>query len=131
MPVRLIAMCSLVLLLAGCTATAPPSLPGLVHKDFPVYAPSTYKDSMGGKSGPDVGVLTHEGITWWLKTDDPRDKVVAFYNSRLPSAEKKEEDGSTLFTYKFPGAEEGEYIQVSIKDHEFAISEELKIGKRK
>lgn len=124
----------LTLLLVACGPAAPPELEGAVNKEhIPVYAPSSLDPEQalaGAELGGDDGWFYSK--YWDLKTDDPPEKVVAFFQTALPKAKKRQEGDTTVFTWSdFPGAEKGEDIEIYVKKGEISIHETLKAGKHK
>jgi hypothetical protein len=123
----------LALFAAGCAAK-PVELEGAVHPDqIPIYASARVDrdQSIGGATMEgDEGVFYAR--YWDLTTDDPPEIVTEFYRKAWPAAiEDKGESGSTFTIKQFPGAEPGEYIQISVKKGMIHISECLKKGKHK
>lgn len=112
------------------------SLPGAVYANrFPLYPSATYEDAMGGGTysesvgGPPVS----ESLSWFFKVSDPPEKVIAFYEEKLFPAERGvigETDDPT-FTVVPVGAEEGEYVRVTVGQGKLQITEVVKPGKRK
>jgi len=118
----------------GCAEKKETSLPGAVYANqVGVYASATYDGTMGGSSLEQIGgPVISESQSWFFKTHDPAEKLVAFYEQRLPRAEKRTvENGEVTFTLVPAGAEEGEQVVVTIRSGEFQITESLKPGKRK
>lgn len=115
---------------AGCAAKKKAALPGAVYAQaVSVYQPATYDGAMGGSSGSDFDVATSESVSWFFKTDDPMDKVVAFYDQALTGATKETEDGEVRYTFVPPGCEEGEEVQVIVGAGTIQIHESTKPGK--
>ena len=129
-----LAALGVVLVLGGCVGSGGPAsnktkLEGAVF-DIPVYQPSKVTDSMGSTSGGDD--FTVDGMGWDLSTSDPAEKVIAWYERKLPTVEKKLNDlGETEFLYQPPGAGEHETVSISIKEGGFHIHEDVDPGKRK
>lgn len=128
------------ILITGC-ATKPPELPDLHYQgQLPVYAPSKLTNQMGSETGPDIGVITHEGMAWWLETEDPPDKVVMFYDGKIRQHKKDKPDmdeSIAEYSWKPSGGEEGEDFGIIIRKAEkgngteIQLHEEVKKGKRK
>ena len=112
---------------------------------FPVYAPSKVTEVMGAQTGNGPGDpnATHH-LTYWLETEDPPEKVVAFYQEQMkslpgvkdvPEADKYE---GPLLMFRCAASGEGsEKVErleciVSKADSgtgtEFRVSERLKPG---
>src|SRR5262245_8202777 len=110
------------------------SLPGAVYaKGVPAYPGAKYVGSIGGHSSASFGgPSSSESQSWFFKISDPEEEVVAFYKKKLPEAVlAKEEDGTQIFTFKPPEAEEGESVQVIVhKNGDLQIHESLKPGKK-
>ena len=120
---------------AACgSSSTEASLPGAVYaKGVPVYPGAKYIGTMGGQSSDSIGgAATSESQSWFFKTEDPTEKVAAFYKDKLPAAEAGQDDeNSPTFTLKPSGAEEGEYVQVIIRrTGDLQIHETLKPGKK-
>jgi hypothetical protein len=109
-------------------------LPGSVYaKVVPVYPGAKYVGTIGGNSSDDVGgPVTAQSQSWFFKTSDPAEDVLAFYKKKLPGASlKSEEDGDSTFTLVPEGAEEGEQVQVIFhKSGDLQIHESVKAGKK-
>jgi len=123
-------------LLMGLMACAhkPPELEGAINKDkIPVYANSELDPGQalaGADTEGDYGAFYAK--YWDLKTSDPPEKVVEFYKKALPSAKvEKTDEGDTVFSWDFPGAEKGESIEIRVKPGLIHIAEDLKAGKHK
>lgn len=125
----------LALLLSACGPGAPPDLEGAVNKErIPVYTPASLDPDQalaGAELIGDDGAFYAK--YWDLKTEDPQEKVVAFYEKALPQAKKeKRDDGDVVFHWAgFPGAEKGEYLEVVCGKGEISVHECLKAGKHK
>ncbi len=123
------------LMLTSCGPAKPPELEGAVNKGLiPVYSPSSPDPEQalaGADMSGDDGAFYAK--YWDLKTEDPQDKVVAFYKKSLPQARQSTDDeGDVTFTWEgFPGAEKGEYISVLCGKGEISVHECLKLGKHK
>jgi hypothetical protein len=131
------AMCAIgfmTLLVACGSADSESLLPGAVYaKVVPVYPGAKYVGSTGGQSSDRIGgPVTSESQSWFFKTSDPAEDVVAFYKKKLPKADLRDDDsGDPTFTLIPEGAEQGERIQVIFhKGGDLQIHESLKPGKK-
>ena len=108
-------------------------LSGAVYaKAVPVYPGAKYVGSVGSQSGSKTGARAiPESQTWFFKTSDPAEDVLAFYQKKLPNAlMAKDETGDSTFTLTPPGAEKGERVQVIFRKGGFLqIRESLRLGK--
>jgi hypothetical protein len=130
----------LAVLLVGCAAK-PPELPELYYQgQLPVYVPSKLTDRMGSETGPGVGAISHEGMAWWLQTDDAPEKVMMFYDGKIRQHKQDKvdmEDSLAEYEWKPTGGEEGEGFEIAIrkgkdgKGTEIYLHESVKVGKRK
>ena len=127
-------------LVFGCSkgTTDQASLPGAVYaRQVPIYPSATYEDAMGGTySGRIGGPPVSESLSWFFKVSDPPEKVIAFYEEKLPGAERGVMTGlddadDPTFTVVPTGAEEGEYVRVTVGRGKLQITEVVKPGKRK
>lgn len=123
-PVALIVM----LAVPSCGA---PSLDGAVYTEqIPVFPGAKLQDVAGGNYYDELGgPVTFESKSWFFKVSD-KAKVIAFYQEKLPSANREEDDEGVTFTFAPAGAEEGEDVSIVIKEGELQISEVVKPGKR-
>jgi hypothetical protein len=118
----------------ACGSSNEASLPGAVYaKGVPVYPGAKYVGSIGGHSSDSIGgPASSESQSWFFKTTDPTEEVVAFYKGKLPNAEmaKDGEDNQT-FTFKPSEAEEGESVQVIVhRNGDLQIHESFKPGRK-
>jgi hypothetical protein len=130
--VGLIGLMTLLAACGGGGAVSEALLPGAVYaKVVPVYPGAKYVGSTGGQSSHG-GAVTSESQSWFFKTSDPAEDVVAFYKKKLPKADLRDDDsGDPTFTLIPEGAEQGERIQVIFhKGGDLQIHESLKPGKK-
>jgi hypothetical protein len=124
-----LALC--VLAVAGCGATST-SLPYAVYADqIPIYPGAVLQDAMGSTSAGDTPESVSDGMAWFFEVKAPADKVIAFYERRLPEAKRDPawEDGVRL-VWVPRGAAPGEELSVVIGENELSIRESVKPGKR-
>ncbi|HEV8376040.1 MAG TPA: hypothetical protein VGR38_07375 [Candidatus Polarisedimenticolia bacterium] len=118
----------------ACGSDADSVLPGAVYaKVVPVYPGAKYVGSMGGQSTDGFGgAVTAKSQSWFFKTSDPPEDVLAYYKKKMPGAEMGKDDvGDTTFTLIPAGAEEGERVQVILrKSGDLQIHESVKPGKK-
>ena len=109
-------------------------LPGSVYaKVVPVYPGATYVGTIGGSSSDDRGgPVTAQSQSWFFKTSDPAEDVLAYYKKKLPKARFTSDGaGESTFTLVPEGAEEGEKIQVILhRGGDLQIHESVKAGRK-
>ncbi len=117
---------------AGCSSPGSSVLQGAVYaSQIPVYPSAVYENAMGGAFSESLGgPATAESLSWFFKVSDPVEKVVAYYEGKLPTAGRSKEGGE-VFTFVPRGAEAGESVSVTIRPGELQITEVVKPGKRK
>jgi len=124
----------LMTVLAACGGDSEDRLPGSVYaKSVPVYPGAKYIGTMGGSSSADVGgPATSLSQSWFFKTGDPAEDVVAYYKKKLPKAELTSDGaGESTFTLVPEGAEKGERVQVILhRGGDLQIHESVKAGKK-
>jgi hypothetical protein len=110
-----------------------PKLDGAVYgAQIPVYPNAKLRDVGGGTYSDEIGgPVTFESKSWFFAIDDAQ-KVVAFYQEKLPNVPHEEdEDGGTTFKLTPVGADSGEDVSVTVRKDELQITEVVKPGKRK
>ena len=120
----------------GCSSGGSNKLAGAVYASHvPVYSPATFDGQMGGTSYGDTPEETSEGQSWFFKTDQPMDQVLAFYEKNLTGWTRTEDhDGDgpyVTFTHTPEGAEKDENVQVIVSQGRVQISESYRPGKIK
>ena len=125
----------LMTLLTACgDGSSEDRLPGSLYaKTVPVYPGAKYVGTIGGSSSEDIGgPATSQSQSWFFKTDDPAEEVVAYYKKKLPKAELTSDGaGESTFTLIPEGAEEGERVQVILhRGGDLQIHESVKAGKK-
>jgi hypothetical protein len=117
----------------GCAAKSEEDqLPGAIYaaSAVHVYRHAVLVNLMGNESWGDGADSHTQGQTWTFHVDDPREKVLAFYQKQLPGAERvTNSDGSVTFRIVPPGAEQYEYVSVTVDDGEIRIGERCRPGK--
>jgi hypothetical protein len=99
---------------------------------IPLYPGAKIEDVMGSTSWGDDPNSESQGMAWWYSVKDPREKVVAWYEARVPQATRSVgDDGSTIFTLPPRGGEAGEDMGVAVEDGKIRVFEHTKPGKRK
>jgi hypothetical protein len=119
------------LALAGCGAKKI-SLPYAVYaNEIPIYPGAVLRDAMGSTSAGDTPESMSDGMAWFFQVEAPADKLLAFYEKRLPGARRDTEweDGVRL-VWVPKGAAPGEELAVVIAENELSIREAVKPGKR-
>jgi hypothetical protein len=124
---------------AGCSAldssqATGAALPGAVYAgQVPLYPTATFEGAMGGSTYGSVGgPAVNESLSWFFAVADPPEKVLAFYEAKLAAARRdvNAEDEPTL-TVVPAGAEDGEYLRVTVGPNRLQITEVVRAGKRK
>jgi hypothetical protein len=116
---------------AGCGARAT-SLPYAVYADeIPIYPGAVLRDAMGSTSAGDTPESMSDGMAWFFDVQAPADRLLAFYEKRLPQARRDPEweDGVRL-VWVPKGAAAGEELAVLIGENELSIREAVRPGKR-
>lgn len=94
---------------------------------IPLYPGTKIKDQMGSESWGDEPDSYSYGMTWWCETAATREKVVAFYEERLPKAERTVSDGDIELKVVPAGAQPGEDMGVWIgEDGKYRVFESRK-----
>lgn len=114
-------------ILAGCSSE-PPKLEGAVNADkIPVF-PASKLDPEQALAGAELDRAFYAKY-WDLTYTAPREDVVYFYRSAMPSAKVETGEEAATLHWDFPGAEEGEYIEISVRPDVIHTVECLKLGK--
>jgi len=126
------------ILLGGCAAReakwSRDSASMVVYaKSIPLYPGATVKDAMGSDTYGDTEDSHFEGMCLWFQVKDfDREKVLAWYEQRLPNPKTEtEESGTIQLSVPIPNAEPGENMGVWIDQDGFRIFEHTKPGKHK
>ena len=115
----------------GCGAK-PAALPYAVYANqVPIYPGAVLQDAMGSMSAGDTPESVSDGMAWFFKVEAPADKLLAFYQRRLPDATRDPRwpEGARLVWIP-KGAAPGERVEVIIENDGLRISESVKPGKR-
>jgi hypothetical protein len=111
------------------------ALPGAVYAgQLPLYPSATFDGAMGGNThaGGVGGPVVSDSLSWFFTVSDAPERVLAFYESKLPGAERGAWDtGEPTLTLVPPGAEAGEYLRVTVSEGKLQITEVVRPGKRK
>ncbi len=119
---------------SGCAKSSKDLLPGAVYAAsvVPVYRNAELTDQMGSDSWGDDPDSHTKGQAWFFKVKDPMEKVLAFYESKFPNAERTTEaDGSVTFRIILEGTEKYEYVDVTVREGKIQIGENVQPGKIK
>jgi hypothetical protein len=117
------------LLLAGCAVPGSATrLEGAVYAhQIPIYPSAQYDGTMGGTTSGSVGgPAISKSQSWFFKTDDSIEEVTAWYEEKLPGADKEPNEDGVTFTLVPDGADDGEKVSVWIHPGSFSISESVK-----
>ena len=124
-------------LVAGCAAKEtkwPKEAARLVvySTQVPLYPGAELEDAMGSESWGDTEDSYSEGMAVWFTVKDPKEKVLAWYDGKLPDAPKSiEADGDVTYKLNPAGAEAGEDMGVTVGDGKIMVTESTKRGKHK
>lgn len=108
------------------------ALPHAVYANtVPIYPGAKLGDMMGSTSMGDTPESMSDGMAWFFDVKAPADKMVAFYEQKLPQAKRDPDfvDGVRL-VWVPEGAAPGEELSVLIEENKFMIKESVKPGKR-
>lgn len=129
--IALVALSLCALAAMGCGAKQA-ALPHAVYANaVPVYPGAKLEDMMGSTSMGDTPESMSDGMAWFFDVKAPADKMVAFYEQKLPNAKRDPEwvDGVRL-VWVPEGAAPGEELAVVIEDNRLCIRESVRPGKR-
>ena len=126
-----IAVLSLCALAAGCGAKQA-ALPHAVYmKQIPVYPGAVLESAMGSTSTGDTPESARDGMAWFFEVKAPADKMLAFYQQKLPQARRDPDwvEGVRL-VWSPEGGAPGEQLSVVIGENTLSIRESVLPGKR-
>jgi hypothetical protein len=131
---RSIALVTLVLCalaVAGCGAKQT-VLPHAVYANaIPIYPGARLGDMMGSTSMGDTPESTTDGMAWFFDVKAPADKMIAFYEQKLPNARRDPDWSEGVRLVWVPeGAAPGEELAVVIEENQLMIKESVRPGKR-
>ena len=98
----------------------------------PIYPHAKLTDQMGSNSTGDTPDESWDGMAWWFETKDDYDRIVAFYEAKLPGWQKETDgDGSVTFKTIPEGGETGEevYVRIGI-DSKIQVGESVQSKKK-
>ena len=124
-----LAACALAV--AGCAAKQP-ALPHAVYANaVPIYPGAVLEDAMGSTGTGETPESVSDGMAWFFDVEAPADRMLAFYQRKLPDARRDPvwQEGVRL-VWVPPGASAGEEVAVVIDDNELTIHEEVRPGRR-
>jgi hypothetical protein len=117
----------------GCAAKSNlDQLPGAVYAAgaVHVYHNAVLTNLMGNETWGDGPDSYMQGQTWFFNVSDSKQKVLQFYEKELPGAERTtNDDGSISFKVVPQGAEQNEYVTVTVDEGEIRIGEHCRPGK--
>jgi len=123
---------TLALGLGACSR--PTMLPDAYYAEHlvPIYPHAKLADQMGGNSYGDGPGEAWDSMAWFFECKDDPDKIVSFYEARLPGWQKENEgDGTVTFKTVPPNGEVGEEVYVRIDvDSKIQIGESVKSTKK-
>ena len=129
--ITLVALSLCALAAAGCGAKQA-ALPHAVYANsVPVYPGAVLEDMMGSTSMGDTPESMSDGMAWFFDFTAPADKMVAFYQQKLPNAKRDPEwEVGVRLVWVPEGAAPGEELAVVIEDNKLTIKESVRPGKR-
>ena len=116
---------------AGCGAKQT-ALPHAVYANsVPIYPGAKLGNMMGSTSVGDTPESMSDGMAWFFDVEAPVDKMVAFYQQKLPQAKRDPDfqDGVRL-VWMPEGAAPGEELSVLIEQNKLMIKESVRPGQR-
>ncbi len=123
---------------AACSSTdsapAGAALPGAVYAgQLPIYPSATFDGAMGGTTYGQVGgPAVNSSLSWFFAVADPPEKVLAFYEAKLAGARRDDNaDDEPTLTLVPAGADEGEYLRITVSPGRLQITEVVQAAKRK
>ena len=123
---------------AACSSTdsAPSAaaLPGAVYAgQLPIYPSATFDGAMGGTTyGRVGGPAVNSSLSWFFAVADPPEKVLAFYEAKLVGARRDDNaDDEPTLTLVPAGADEGEFLRITVSPGRLQITEVVQAAKRK
>ena len=98
----------------------------------PIYPHAKLTEQMGSNSYGDGPDESWDGMAWWFETKDDYDRIVAFYQAKLPGWQKETEgDGTVTFKTIPEGGTVGEEVYVRIGvDSKIQIGESVQSKKK-
>lgn len=106
---------------SGSAPETAADLPGATFAaSVPIYPGATYVDRTGGEHS-DSARQRFRYETWMLKFQDPRDRVVAFYDGKYPNAERDAGGGDVQYTVDPDGT--GKRVEIRVFEGELEITE--------
>lgn len=129
--ITLVALSLCALAAAGCGAKQT-ALPHAVYANtIPLYPGAVLEDMMGSTGIGDTPESMSDGMAWFFQVKAPADKMVAFYEQKLPNAKRDPEWETGVRLFWVPeGAAPGEELAVVIEENKLMIKESVKPGKR-
>lgn len=127
--IAVLSLCALAA--AGCGAKQT-ALPHAVYmKQIPVYPGAVLESAMGSTSVGDTPESTRDGMAWFFEVKAPADKMLAFYQQKLPRARRDPEwDDGVRLVWSPEGGAPGEQLSVVIGENKLSIKESVLPGKR-
>jgi len=129
---KIVTMLAMSALAVGGCAGKQAALPHAVYANaVPIYPGAVLEDAMGSTSSGETPGSTSDGMAWFFDVEAPADRMVAFYEKKLPDARRDPvwQEGVRL-VWVPPGASPGEEVAVVIDDNELTIHEQVNSGRR-
>jgi hypothetical protein len=136
MGLMLLALAASGIALAGCAAkeakwTKDAAQYAVYAQKIPLYPGTKIVDSMGSESWGDAADSYSYGMTWWCKAKASKDQLLAWYESRLPDADRRDTDYGVELTVTPEGASANEDMGVLVVgDGEYRVFEHTKQKKQ-
>lgn len=117
---------------AGCGGAKQAALPDAVYANsIPIYPGAVLDGAMGSTSMGDTPESMSDGMAWFFEIEAPADKMLAFYQQKLPNARRDPdwEEGVRL-VWSPEGGAPGEELSVVIGENELSFRESVRPGRR-
>ncbi len=103
---------------------------------LPLYPGLEFDDVMGSDTYGDEPDSHHEGLCYWFDVKNPdqdtKEKIVAWYDQKLPGARKEiNDEGDVTYTLTPPNGEPGEDMGIIVENQKVRVFEHTKSGKHK
>ena len=127
-----IAVLSLCMLAAAGCGAKQAALPHAVYANsIPIYPGAVLGDAMGSTSIGDTPESMRDGMAWFFEVKAPADKMLAFYEQKLPQAQRDPEwIAGVRLVWSPEGGAPGEQLSVVIEENKLMIKESVLPGKR-
>ena len=137
----MVVLAALAVLTAGCAARetkwkSEAAALAVYAQNIPLYPGLEFDDVMGSDSYGDEPDSHSEGLCYWFNVKDPakdtKEKLVAWYDERLPNAKMEiNDEGDVTYTLTPPNGEPGEDMGVIVEEGKLRVFEHTRGGKHK